>query len=81
MRTRADLDAVERGERIGLMLALEGVEPFGYEVATADLFWELGLRMAGLTWNRRNPFADGAADSAASRARADAAGRASRSWA
>ena len=62
VRSRADLDAVERGERIGLMLALEGVEPFGYEVATADLFWELGLRMAGLTWNRRNPFADGAAD-------------------
>ena len=62
VRTQADLDAVERGERIGLMLALEGVEPFGYEVATADLFWELGLRLAGLTWNRRNPFADGAAD-------------------
>ena len=62
VRSQADLDAVERGERIGLMLALEGVEPFGYEVATADLFWELGLRMAGLTWNRRNPFADGAAD-------------------
>ena len=44
------------------MLALEGVEPFGYEVAIADLFWELGLRIAGLTWNRRNPFADGAAE-------------------
>jgi membrane dipeptidase len=62
VRSRTDLDAAERGGRIGLMLALEGVEPFGYEVATADLFWELGLRMAGLTWNRRNPFADGAAD-------------------
>src|SRR5687768_12460768 len=62
VRTRADLATVEQGERIGLVLALEGVEPFGYEVATADLFWELGLRMAGLTWNRRNPFADGAAD-------------------
>ena len=62
VRTAADLDAVERGERIGLVLALEGVEPFGYEVGTADLFWELGLRMAGLTWNRRNPFADGAAE-------------------
>ena len=62
VRSRADLDAVERGERIGLVLALEGVEPFGYEIATADLFWELGLRLAGLTWNRRNPFADGAAD-------------------
>jgi membrane dipeptidase len=62
VRTRADLDAVERGERIGLVLALEGVEPFGYEVATVDLFWELGLRVAGLTWNRRNPFADGAGE-------------------
>jgi membrane dipeptidase len=62
VRSRASLDAVESGERIGLMLALEGVEPFGYEVATADLFWELGMRMAGLTWNRRNPFADGAAE-------------------
>jgi membrane dipeptidase len=62
VRCRSDLDAAGRDGRIGLMLALEGVEPFGYEVATADLFWELGLRMAGLTWNRRNPFADGAAD-------------------
>jgi len=62
VRTRADLAAVERGERIGLMLALEGVEPFGYEVWGADLFWELGLRIAGLTWNRRNPYADGAAE-------------------
>ena len=62
IHSRGDLDAVESGERIGLLLALEGVEPFGYEVATADLFWELGLRMAGLTWNRRNPFADGAAE-------------------
>lgn len=62
VRTRSDLELVERGERIGLMLALEGVEPFGYEVWGADLFWELGLRLAGLTWNRRNPFADGAAD-------------------
>lgn len=62
VRSRADLDPVERGERIGLVLALEGVEPFGYEVGTVDLFWELGLRVAGLTWNRRNPFADGAAE-------------------
>ena len=32
VRTRSDLDRVESGERIGLMLALEGVEPFGYEL-------------------------------------------------
>ncbi len=53
---------MERGERIGLLLAFEGVEPFGYETWPVDVFWELGLRMAGLTWNRRNPYADGAAE-------------------
>lgn len=58
----ADLDAVERGERLGLMLALEGVEQFGVELWPADLFHELGVRVAGLTWNRRNAFADGAAE-------------------
>ena len=62
VRTTADLDEVTRGGRIGLMLSLEGVEPFGYETWPAETFWELGMRMAGLTWNRRNPFADGAAE-------------------
>jgi membrane dipeptidase len=62
VRTVAELDTVERGERIGLMLSLEGVEQFGYETWPAETFWELGVRMAGLTWNRRNPFADGAAE-------------------
>jgi membrane dipeptidase len=62
VRSAADLDAVERGERIGLVLALEGVEPFGYETWPAEAFVELGVRVAGLTWNRRNPFADGAAE-------------------
>ncbi len=44
------------------MLSLEGVEQFGYELWPAETFWELGMRMAGLTWNRRNPYADGAAE-------------------
>lgn len=57
-----DLDAVESGERIGLMLSLEGVECFGVETWPADVFHALGVRMASLTWNRRNAFADGAAE-------------------
>lgn len=61
---RADLETVERGERIGLMLSLEGVEQFGVETWPADVFWTLGVRMAGLTWNRRNAFADGAVEGA-----------------
>jgi membrane dipeptidase len=62
IRTGGDLDAVEREGNLGLVLALEGVEPFGYDLYIAEVFWELGLRMASLTWNRRNPFADGAAE-------------------
>lgn len=62
VRGAADLDAVEAGEGIGLMLSLEGVECFGVETWPADVFHELGVRMAGLTWNRRNAFADGAAE-------------------
>ena len=62
IRSASDLDRVENGSRIGLVLAMEGVEPFGYEVALADVFWELGVRMVGLTWNRRNAFADGAGE-------------------
>jgi len=57
-----DLDLVESGERLGLILALEGVECFGVETWPADVFAELGVRMASLTWNRRNAFADGAAE-------------------
>ena len=65
----ADLDAVEAGERIGLMLSLEGVECFGVETWPADVFHTLGVRMAGLTWNRRNAFADGAAEEGGSLSR------------
>jgi membrane dipeptidase len=62
VRSAGDLDAVASGERLGLMLSLEGVEQFGYELWPAETFWELGVRMAGLTWNRRNPYSDGAAE-------------------
>lgn len=65
----ADLDAVQAGGRIGLMLSLEGVECFGVETWPADVFHALGVRMAGLTWNRRNAFADGAAEEGGSLSR------------
>ena len=68
-RDAADLDVVETGERLGLVLALEGVECFGVETWPADVFHALGVRMAGLTWNRRNAFADGAAEDGGSLSR------------
>lgn len=59
VRHTSDLDAVGSGERLGLLLALEGAEPLGFDLWMLDVLYELGVRMVGLTWNRRNQFADG----------------------
>lgn len=65
VRTRADLTQAAQSGRIGLMLSMEGAEPLGYDPGLIEIMWELGVRMLSLTWNRRNPFADGAAESGA----------------
>jgi membrane dipeptidase len=59
IQTKEDLEAVLSSEHLGLMLSMEGAEPLGYSPELADVFWQLGFRMFALTWNRRNPFADG----------------------
>jgi membrane dipeptidase len=59
VRDAADLETALGDGRIGLLLSMEGAEPLGYDPTLADLFWLLGVRMFSLTWNRRNPFADG----------------------
>ena len=60
IRSKEDLDDVlENDDRIGVFLSLEGVEPFEEDLALVDIFWDLGVRMAGLTWNPSNRFASG----------------------
>ena len=59
-----DVARLDDDTRIGLVLAIEGAEPWEASDDLADDFWELGVRMAGLTWNYRNAFADGVADPA-----------------
>jgi membrane dipeptidase len=60
--TQGDLDPVEAGERLGLMLSVEGTEALGSSPELIDAFWALGVRMVGLTWARRNAFADGSGE-------------------
>jgi membrane dipeptidase len=57
--TVADIHRLKREGRCGGIMAFEGLEPLGYSLKFLDLFYELGLRMASLTHNRRNFFADG----------------------
>ena len=59
VRDARDLQTVLADGRTGLLLSMEGAEPLGYDPSLIDVFWLLGVRMFALTWNRRNPFADG----------------------
>lgn len=54
-----DIQRVKRAGRCGAVMALEGLEPLGYDLKLLDLFYRLGVRMAGLAHNRRNYFSDG----------------------
>ncbi len=59
VRERRDLDEAAASARTALLLSMEGAEPLGYDPSMLDVFWLLGVRALALTWNRRNPFADG----------------------
>lgn len=50
--------AVEEG-RLALFLSFEGVDPLGCDLQLLSVFHELGVRLVGLAWSRRNAAADG----------------------
>ncbi|MBY7144684.1 dipeptidase [Virgibacillus sp. NKC19-3] len=56
-----DMMQAKKRKKIGIMLSFEGVEPLGGDVSLLRVFYELGVRMIGLTWSRRNAAGDGCA--------------------
>ena len=62
IKTKSDLTAVMQSDKIGVILAMEGAEGLGRDVGLLRLFFELGLRMIGLTWNRANALAEGSGE-------------------
>ncbi len=54
-----DIRRIKQEGKCGVALSLEGLDALGCEVRFLDLYYQLGLRMASLTHNRRNLFADG----------------------
>ena len=56
----AEARAARAGGRIAIFLSLEGSEPVLDHVGLMRMFYRLGVRAASLTWNFRNPLADGA---------------------
>lgn len=55
----SDITLIKKEGKIGAILSFEGLEPLGSNLNLMDLYYKLGLRMASLTHNRRNLFADG----------------------
>lgn len=45
--------------KIAIFLSLEGAEPIGNDILLLRVFYELGVRLLGMTWSRRNYAADG----------------------
>ncbi len=54
-----DIERAIEEEKIAIMLSFEGVEPLYDDLSLLRIFYELGVRLAGLTWSRRNFAADG----------------------
>lgn len=59
IRTKEDINRLKQDE-VGALLTLEGCEAIGKEAMKLRLFYRLGVRSFGLTWNYANLLADGA---------------------
>lgn len=59
IRTKEDINKLKQDE-VGALLTLEGCEAIGKEAMKLRLFYRLGVRSFGLTWNYANLLADGA---------------------
>lgn len=53
-RNRAEIDAALARGQIAFVLGIEGGECIQDGVASLRVFYELGVRVLGLTWNQRN---------------------------
>lgn len=62
VRCFAEVQSALAGGKIASILALEGLDGLGVDLELISLCYRLGVRIASLTWNRRNAFADGAAE-------------------
>lgn len=59
VKTKEDLNRAVNENKIGIIISFEGLEPVGNDIGLLRIFYELGVRAAGLVWSRRNYVADG----------------------
>lgn len=58
-RSAGECRAAAAAGKVALFLSLEGAEPLGRDILLLRVFYELGVRLLGLAWSRRNYACDG----------------------
>ena len=58
-RAAQDIEAAHQAGQVAAIVGMEGAEPLDGSLELLHIFHRLGLRVLGLTWNRRNAAADG----------------------
>lgn len=58
-RTYSDILDAKSSGKLGILLSFEGVDPITNDMSLLRIFYELGVRILGLAWSRRNYAADG----------------------
>jgi len=58
-RSFGEIEAARQAGQIALLITMEGVEPLGSDLHLLRIFYELGLRVVGLTHARRNAAGEG----------------------
>ena len=58
-RSVGEIERINAAGKIAALLAFEGAEPLGLDLAALRLFHRLGLRMLSFAWMRRTAFGDG----------------------
>ncbi len=53
-KTNEEIERARKENKIALVITMEGVEPLGEDLDLLRVFYQLGLRMVGLTHARRN---------------------------
>lgn len=64
IRRATDLAEAKRSGRLGLIYGFQDAAPFGENLDRLDTFWDLGVRIYQLTYNKRNLVGDGCLEKA-----------------
>ncbi|HEX7915903.1 dipeptidase [Rudaea sp.] len=59
IRRVVDIQSAKNSERLGLIYGFQDAAPFGENLDRLDTFWDLGVRIYQLTYNKRNLVGDG----------------------